>query len=190
MNHLTIIKLSGLLAALLLLPLEGIVAQKIYTTNKGHVSFFANAPVADVDARNDKAKFQLNTTTGELSINVAMTDFQFKNKKMGRDAQAKYIETAKFSQSSFIGKITGKVDYNKPGSYPVNAVGKLKIHGTEREVNEKGTIKITKRTIGIHSEFNVALNDYTIETPKILGQAMTEDKVIVKIEATLSPRSK
>jgi polyisoprenoid-binding protein YceI len=116
-----------------------------------------------------------------------MPSFEFRNKKMGRDAEKNYIEIDKFPQASFVGKITGIVDYNKSGSYPVTAKGKLKIHGAEREVNEKGTIKIQKKLISINSQFNVALKDYNIETPKILGQEMTDDNVVVKIEAFLSP---
>lgn len=109
---------------------------------------------------------------------------------MGRDARRSYIEIDKFPKAGFVGKIVGKVDPEKPGSYPVTATGKLKIHGTEREVNEKGTVTVQKGKINIRSEFAVALKDHNIETPKILGQEMTQDKVMVKIEATLLPKSK
>jgi polyisoprenoid-binding protein YceI len=177
-------------AMLILFSFGTIEAQKTYRTNKGYVSFFANAPVADVDARNPEVTFTLNTSTGELGVYIDMSDFQFQNDKMGRDAQKNYIEIDKFPKASFIGKITGKVDYDKPGTYPVTARGKLKIHGTEKEISEKGTIKVEKGKINIDSNFNVALRDYNIETPKILGQEMTEDKVMVKIEATLSADSK
>jgi polyisoprenoid-binding protein YceI len=184
------VKTFTMIMILTLFQLTRTEAQGTYTTNKGHVSFFANAPVADVDARSDKAKIALNTSTGELTVNADMTSFQFQNKKMGRDARGSYIETDKFPQASFAGKITGKVDYDKPGSYPVTATGKLKVHGTEREVNEKGTVNVQKGRISIQSQFNVALKDHNIETPKILGQEMTEDQVIVKVEATLFPKSK
>jgi polyisoprenoid-binding protein YceI len=173
-----------------LFPLERIAAQKTYATSKGHISFFADAPVADVDARNDKATVKLNTSTDDLTVHIAMANFEFKNRKMGRDARRNYIEIDKFPEASFIGKISGKVDYGKPGVYPVSASGKLKIHGTEKEVNEKGTIKVENGKISIHSEFNVALKDYNIETPKILGQEMTKDTVMVTINATLWPNSK
>jgi polyisoprenoid-binding protein YceI len=185
-----IMKAFILSVAIALFPFDRIAAQGPYTTNKGHVSFFANAPVADVDAHSDRARVVLNTSTGELTVDVDMTSFQFKNRKMGRDAKKRYIEIDKFPQASFVGKITGKVDYDKPGSYPVTASGKLKIHGTEKEVNEKGTIVVKKEQINIQSQFAVALSDHNIETPKILGQEMTADKVMVKIEATLSSKSK
>jgi polyisoprenoid-binding protein YceI len=175
----------------ILLPLQGVIAQNKYTSTKGYVSFFSKAPVADVDAKNEKVKVQMNTSNGEVTFDITMTDFKFKSAKMGRDAQKKYLEIDKYPKAGFKGKIQGKIDYDKPGSYKATATGKLKIHGLEKDVTEEGTVTVgDKGQIKLQSEFSVALADYNIETPKILGQEMTEDKVLVKIEATLSKRTK
>lgn len=169
---------------------ETISMKEKYVTKNGRVSFFAEAPVADVDARNERVEMAFDASSGELTVNIVMSNFQFQNKKMGRDARRKYIEIDKFPKASFVGKITGKVDYDKPGSYPVTATGKLEVHGVEREVSERGTIKVQGGKIRIDSRFDVALKDHNIETPKILNQEMTADKVVVKLEATLSAASK
>jgi hypothetical protein len=50
-------------SVLILLPLIEMQAQVNYTSSKGYVSFLANAPVADVDAHNNKVKVALNTST-------------------------------------------------------------------------------------------------------------------------------
>lgn len=178
-----------IIIATILLPLSGVVAQGKYTSTKGFVSFFAKAPVADVDAKNNKVKVELNHD-GEVTFDMAMKDFEFKNGKMGRDAEKKYLETVKYPTAGFKGKIQGKVDYDKPGSYPVTAKGKLKIHGVEKEVSEKGTVVVDKEGVKLQSEFTVALADYKIETPKILGQKMTAEKIQVKIDAKLTKGSK
>ena len=174
-----------------LFPLERLVAQNKYTSTKGHVSFFSKAPVADVEAQNEKVNVSLNSSNGEVIVDITMTDFQFKNEKMGRDARKKYLEIDKYQQAGFKGKIQGKIDYDKPGSYNATATGKLKIHGVEKDVTENGTVTVIEPgQIKLKSEFNVTLADYKIETPKILGQEMTEDKVLVKIEATLTKGAK
>src|SRR5687767_7696206 len=80
----------------ILLPLHGIIAQNKYTSNKAHVSFFSKAPIADVDARNEKVKVELNTSDSELIFDITTGDFQFKNRKMGRDARKKYLEIDKY----------------------------------------------------------------------------------------------
>jgi polyisoprenoid-binding protein YceI len=175
------------IAVSLLLLVQTTFAQDVYATNKGYASFFSKAPVSDVDARTGKVKARLNTSTQELTFDIKMTDFEFRSSKMGRDARKKYIEIDQFPDASFRGKITTDIDYKKPGTYPATATGKLKIHGTEKEVTEKGTVRVQKGKIRLASEFSVQLKDYNIETPKILGQEMTEDKMLVKIEATLTP---
>jgi len=175
---------------ILLLSALKIVAQGNFITNNGEVSFFSSAPVADVDASTKKAKVELNTSTDEISVNIAMADFQFKNKKMGRDAEKKYLETEKHPRASFKGKISGDIDYKKAGTYPVTAAGKLNIHGVEKQVTEKGTVTVGKGQITLQSEFHVLLKDYNIETPKILGQEMTQEKVLVKIKASLKEQAK
>ena len=170
-----------------LLPLHGVVAQNKYTSTKGYVSFFSKAPIADVDAQNEKVKVEMNTSDGELIFDITMADFKFKSDKMGKDARKKYLEIDKHPKAGFKGKIQGKIDYDKPGTYNVTATGKLKIHGVEKEITEKGTVTVVKAgQVRLKSEFNVTLADYSIDTPKILGQEMTADKVLVKIEAALT----
>ncbi len=174
----------------ILLVLPGF-AQSKYSSTKGFVSFFAKAPVADVDAQNKKVKVELNTSDGEVIFDIVMKDFEFKSKKMGRDATKKYLETEKYPKAGFKGKIQGKIKYDKPGSYNVTATGKLKIHGVEKDVTEKGTVVVTEgEGITLQSEFSVTLADYKIETPKILGQEMTADNVMLKIEVKESVQLK
>jgi polyisoprenoid-binding protein YceI len=155
----------------ILLPLQGVVAQNKLMTTKGYVSFFSKAPITDVDAQNKKVNVEMNTSNGEVTFDITMTDFKFKSAKMGRDAQKKYLEIDKYPKAGFKGKIQGKIDYDKPGSYKATATGKLKIHGVEKDVTEKGTVTVgDKGQIKVQSEFSVALADYNIETPKMLGQ--------------------
>jgi polyisoprenoid-binding protein YceI len=115
-----------------------------------------------------------------------MAEFQFKNEKMGKDATKKYIEIDKYPKAGFKGKVNKKIDYAKAGTYPVTVSGVLKIHGAEKRITEKGTMTVKNKQIILRSDFFVLLKDYNIETPKILGQEMTADKVVVKVNATLS----
>jgi polyisoprenoid-binding protein YceI len=114
-----------------------------------------------------------------------MADFEFKNEKMGRDADKKYLERGTYPKASFKGKVSSKIDYHKPGKYPVTVTGVLKIHGTEKKITEKGTITVQEKQVVLHSDFYALLKDYNIETPKILGKEMTANKVLVKVNATL-----
>lgn len=175
-----------IITLMLLLPVNKTAAQDTYSTDKAVITFYAEAPVANVDARNEKVKAKFNPSTHELTFDANMSEFQFKNSKMGRDAQTKYLETEKYPKANFKGKIGSKINYDKPGTYPVTVVGTLKIHGTEKKVTEKGTVIIKEKQIFLKSEFYVMLKEYNIETPKILGKEMTADKVRVRVEAMVS----
>jgi aspartate carbamoyltransferase regulatory subunit len=59
------------------------------------------------------------------------------------------------------------------------------IHGVEKDVTEKGTISVKDGKITIHSVFDVALTDYNITIPKVVGQDIAK-VVKVTIDAPLS----
>jgi len=175
-----------LLIAITTLLFSTVSAQNKLTTDTGHVSFFANAPVSDVDARNEHAKMQLDTRTNALVIDMKMSEFKFKSEKMEKDARTKYLETGKFNTASFNGTLEGQVNYKKAGSYPVVASGKMKLHGVEKNIKEKGTVTVgAKGEVTLKSNFILTLNEFNIDTPEILGKKMTEENVKVSIEGTL-----
>jgi polyisoprenoid-binding protein YceI len=180
------VKASILVISMSLLPALRIFAQEKFATENGFASFYSEAPIADVDARNRNVTVTLNTSTQEIVVEMDMADFHFKNKKMERDARDKYLETEKYSRAGFKGGMHGKIDYEKPGTYPATAVGTLTVHGVDKQVEKKGEIIVAEGKITLRSEFFIALQDYNIETPSILGIKMTQDKVLVKVEATLS----
>lgn len=162
-------------------------AQSKLSTEKGHISFYSKAPIADVDAHNENVKIELNAKSGELAIDMKMSDFQFKSEKMEKDAEKKYLETGKFTTAGFKGKVEGKVDYDKAGSYTVVAMGKIKVHGVERDFRQKGTVIVGgKGQTTLKAEFTLALKDFNIATPEILGKKMTEESVKVTLEAIMT----
>jgi len=169
--------------------MAGINAQNIYSTGNGHVSFYSKASITDVDAVNEKVNVEFNKSTKDLSFNMAMKDFKFKSARMGRDAEKNYIETAAYPTAGFTGRLNGTIDYDKPGSYPATANGKLSIHGVEKEVSEKGVVIVQNGQVRLESEFKVTLKDYNINTPKILGHEMTDENILVKINANLTEGS-
>ena len=161
-----------------------------YTANNGLVSFFCEGTITDVDAKNKNVDVILNTKNRELTFDMAMADFEFESRKMGRDAEKSWLETRKYPKASFKGKISDDVDFDKAGSYAATAKGKLMIHGTEKDVTINGKVVVSKDQIKLTSDFNVVLEDYTIETPTILGKEMTDGYASIKVAVTLSSATK
>jgi len=160
-------------------------AQPIYTTHQGHAAFFSAAPRASVYAKNEKVIVEFNTETEILTVIMEMNDFQFKSHRMQRDAKWKYLETHKYPVATFQGRVDWIDDYHKPGKYSVTATGMLCLHGVEQQGTRPGVMIIGPGQIRIKSEFQVYLEDFNIDTPKIRGQSMTAAFVVLKIDATL-----
>jgi polyisoprenoid-binding protein YceI len=80
------------------------------------------------------------------------------------------------------------VDFSKPGSYPVKAKGKLKIHGVEVEREFAGTLTVSKeKTAELVCEMNVPLADHKIERPQLVLVKIA-DVISVKTNFILKPK--
>ena len=93
-----------------------------------------------------------------------------------------YMESTKYPLDSFRGKINEKIDYTKEGSYPVNATGKLQLHGVEKIVSIKGVLTIRNSNI-VHLDagFIIHTADFKIEIPKLVFEKIAED---IKVSMT------
>lgn len=142
------------------------VAQKQFTKT-GHIWFYSAAPLENIEAHNYQATSILNPETGDLVFKVAMNGFQFPNAEMQRHFNEKYVESEKYPQTVFTGKIMNleKVDFKKDGSYQVVVEGKLDMHGVPQQVKASGTITVKGGKISATSLFQVAVADYQIKIP-------------------------
>jgi polyisoprenoid-binding protein YceI len=98
----------------------------------------------------------------------------------------RYLETEKYYEATFSGKIIEDIDYSKNGTYEVRAKGNLTIHGKKQVRIIKGTLTINGKVITIDSEFTVPLADHDISIPQIVSQKIATE-ILVKFTATLTP---
>jgi len=160
-------------------------AQNVYSTKTGHASFFSTTPMRDIDANNDKCGSVLNTTTNEVVFVVSIKNFIFKDALMQEHFNENYMESDKYPDATFKGKVNETVDYTKDGVTEVTTTGKLKIHGVEKDVTEKGTVTVKDGKIIIHSVFDVQLADYNITIPKVVFEDIAKT-IKVTIDAPLT----
>ena len=71
----------------------------------------------------------------------------------------------------------------------MTAVGKLTIHGVEREVNAPGTVTVKDGEIIVQSDFSVMLKDYKITVPQVVFQNIAEN-IAIKVQVKLIPYTK
>ncbi len=159
------------------------LAQK-YKIDSGTISFFSEAPVENIDATNTNVSGLFDSATGEIAFLVQIKGFVFRKSLMQEHFNDKYMESDKFPKASFQGIVTG-YKFNQQGTQPVNASGKLTIHGVTNSINTEGTLEIVDNNININSTFKVKLEDHKIKIPKLLWQNIAEEAE-VKLDVILS----
>lgn len=138
------------------------------------ITFFSTAPLENITAVNKTTIPILSTTSGDVVIKVSIQGFQFEKALMQEHFNENYMESDKYPQAIFKGKVTGKVDYKKDGAYAVKVVGKLTIHGVEKDRTIDAIITVKGGVLTVDSQFDVALKDHNITVPELLFQKISE----------------
>lgn len=157
-------------------------------TKTGHIWFYSHAPLEDITAHNYQVTSVLDTKTGDMAFKVAMNAFQFEKALMQQHFNEKYVESDKFPESVFKGKITdiSGIDFSKDGSYKVTAEGELTIHGVTKPVKAEGTIIVKARKVYAQSLFKVAVADYEIKIPAAVRDNIAPE-VDVHVDMSYEP---
>lgn len=181
-------KLTYLFLGSLWLISAQVFGQKFWQCSTGKIDFFSKTPVEDIEAQSKVAGAIINTETGQLAFKVAIKSFVFPNSLMQEHFNENYMESDKYPEGTFTGKMDPLPDFNKAGSHQVKAKGKLKIHGVEVEREFSGTLTIKEdKTAILVSEMEVPLADHNIERPKLVLVKIA-DKIAVKTEFLLKPK--
>jgi len=159
---------------------------QIEVSKTSEVSFYSKAPIEDIYAVNKASEFVINTANYEVEVEIPSHGFSFKKPLMQDHFNENFMESDKYPKSYFKGKIQDSVDFSKEGNFKVKVMGKMTIHGVERDKTLEGTITIKGQEISIHSEFNIHLKDFNVKIPKIYTKNIAED-VLVMVNATLIP---
>jgi polyisoprenoid-binding protein YceI len=141
-------------------------AQK-FITKTGHIWFFSDSPLEKIEAHNRQVNCAMDASTGDFVFRVLMKSFLFEKALMQEHFNENYVESDKFPNATFLGKIVNikEVDQAKGGTYPVTVNGKLTIHGVTKEVSQKGTIEVKPGNLLAKAKFNILLTDYNIAIP-------------------------
>lgn len=160
-------------------------AQK-YMTKNGSIRFYSETPIETIEATNNQVNAALDSQTGDLVFKVLIKSFQFEKALMQEHFNENYMESDKFPNSTFVGKVTNlsAIDFSKEGAYEATIDGDLTIHGVTKKISEKGTftVKAGDKTHGI-CKFNVKPADYSIKIPGAVVKNIAETiEVTVDIE--------
>lgn len=152
----------------------------LFSSKTGSVNFTSDAPMELIKANSDQLKGWLNPDTKQFSFTIDMKSFKgFKSNIQKKHFNDNYVESAKFPQATFEGKIIENIDLHRDGLYNVRAKGNLFIHGVIQERIIKCNLVIKNGQVSVKSNFVVLLADHNIAIPKILDQKLASD---IKVE--------
>ncbi len=174
-------------AALLVLTAFRIVPNLFHAT-EGKISFRSDAPLELIRASSNGLVGIVDTAKKNFSFKVGISSFEGFNSRTQREHfNENYLQTEKYPEASFKGKIIEDIDFSKDGAVTVRAKGMLNIHGVEKERIIKSELSIRNNIIILRSNFTVLLSDHNIPIPKVVYQKLANE-IKVEVNTTLQPR--
>ena len=164
--------------------------QKYFTRN-GYIRFFSATPMENIEAVNNQASCILDIETGEVVSKVLIQAFQFEKALMQEHFNENYVESDKFPQAVFKGKIINldKIEINKQGSKQVQINADLTIHGVTKSLEIPATILNNNGEITATAIFTVKPPDFEIKIPKAVANNIAKE-IEVTVKFNLEPVKK
>lgn len=161
---------------------------QIFMCNDGVTKFTSEAPLELIKATSDKTSGALDSKTKNVAWSVEIDSFEGFNSALQKEHfRENYMETEKYRNATFKGKIIEDIDLSKNGTYTVRAKGLFNIHGTEKEKIVKVQITVNNKQISIDSKFEVPLEDHNIKIPKVVNQKIAS-VILVEVKASLKQK--
>jgi hypothetical protein len=173
-----------ILFVIMVLSLSYVNAPVLFSVNSGTITFRSDAPLELIKATSNDLKGTLNAETKQFSFTINIKSFKgFKIYTQQKHFNENYLESDKYPQASFEGKIIEDIDLHQDGFYNIRAKGNLLIHGVVQERIIKCNLTIKNGMVNVKSNFIVLLADHNIAIPKVVSEKLASDiKVEVKTD--------
>jgi len=183
-------KIKALLLFILIVSISAFKNQQpqVYQITTGKISFRSDAPLEIIKAASNNLIGLLDVSKNNFSFRIDVHSFQGFNSPLQKEHfNENYMESAKYPEASFKGKIIEDVDLTQDGNYDVRTKGILTIHNVPQERIIKSTVMVKQKIITVHSEFTVLLSDHNIPIPMVVNQKLANE-IRVNVDATLESK--
>ncbi|WP_297705437.1 YceI family protein [uncultured Eudoraea sp.] len=150
-----------------LLLINQVTAQEKYLTKEGYISFFSHSIVEDIKADNNQVLSVVDTSSGEIAIQLLMRSFMFKKALMQEHFNENYVESYKYPKASFTGHILNFEDLDELNGI-TEITGTLTVHGREKEISTKVLVEMKNNELILSGNFKVDVADFDIKIPAIV----------------------
>ena len=161
---------------LTLLLLANITFAQRLLTRSGEIKFDASMPnLVEIVGKSNTVSAILDQATGQFATSVIIKSIRFKVPLMEEHFNENYMESSKFANSTFKGKIAG-FDAKKLTATKIayDIEGDLTIHGVTKKVKTKIFLTSNGSKVGATGNFLVHAQDYGIEIPSLVKEKFAE----------------
>jgi polyisoprenoid-binding protein YceI len=180
-------KILSLYCLLLFLTLQEGTAQNIFLSNAVETSFFSEARFENIEAVSRKGSSAINAASREIAFKIPIQSFVFDNGLMQEHFNENYLESDKYPNATFKGKIKEEVDLSREGTYKLTATGNLTIHGITKERTVTGVITVKNGQMFLTASFIIPVADHNIDIPKDKLLNISQD-IRVTVKAVYEPK--
>ena len=156
--------------------------QTNYITKNAIISIYSSTPLADIEAVSNNGISVIVPKNKQIIFQLAIKSLVFPRPLMQEHFNENYMESDKYPNAVFKGKIIESVDFEKDGTYPVSVKGLLTVHNVTRERTINGIISIIKGKPSITSSFDVLCADHQIKIPTVVFQKIAE-KITITVKS-------
>ncbi len=159
-----------------------------YYTNTAKIDFNSDAPQELISASSNSMRGLIDIEKKTFVYKVLIRTFSGFNSALQKEHfNEKFLESEKYPEAIFTGKIIEDIDFNTPGTYTIRAKGKLNIHGVEQERIIKTELIIKGGEIMFSSKFTILLADFNIKVPKVVHEKIALE-ISVEVEGVLKKK--
>ena len=160
----------------------------VFNIYRGNISFSSDAPLELIKAESNELKGLISTENKQFAFSVKVRSFKGFNSGFQKDHfNENYLETDKYPDATFSGKIIEDVDFTKNNTLTVRAKGILTVHGVPKERIIKSDMTIKNGAVFIKSNFTVLLEDNNIPIPKVVHEKLSSE-IKVEVNSELKVR--
>lgn len=160
---------------------QTLMKSQILTTH-----LFSAAPIEDIRAESNTGVSLLDVNTGSVFFKIPIRSFEFEKKLMQEHFNEDYLESDRYPDAEFRGRILDKPDLSRDGTFLVRVDGTLTIHGVSRKYSTSATIRVRDGSILADSTFPVKTADHRIKIPKLVIKNIGEN-IRVTVSAAYKP---
>ena len=158
------------------LILANVVFAQRMLTRSGEIKFDASMPnLVEIAGKSNTVSAILDQATGNFATSAIIKSFRFKSPLMEEHFNENYLESSKFPNSTFKGKIAGfdakKLSATKT-AYDIE--GDLTLHGVTKKIKTKIYLYLDGAKVVATGNFSVHAQDYKIEIPSLVKEKFAE----------------